>query len=112
MFHSRTLLPFGPLALSGQIEIPAEPPSGPGTGTHIQKSTSQNPLHSSFQIRILTHNRTILPTQLHKTRLEILSAGSSDLATDGRAAREVNLADGGVLDHGVDDVGGIGWLAV
>ena len=66
-------------------------------------------MNSRLEIRIRTHNRTVLPSQFHQTRLEILPAGARNLAPHGRAAGEVDLAHGGVFDHGVDDLGGILW---
>lgn len=45
--------------------------------------------------------------QFHQTRFKILPAGARNLAPHGRTAGEVDLAHGGVFDHGVDDLGGI-----
>lgn len=77
------------------------------TYTHIQECTRQHSLHRSLQISIPTNNRAILPAQFHKTRLEILTAGARNLPTNSCATSEIYLAHGLVLDHGIDDLGGI-----
>ena len=64
-------------------------------------------MNSRLEIRIRTDNRAVLPSQFHQTRLEILPAGARNLAPHGRAAGEVDLAHGGVFNHGVDDLGGV-----
>lgn len=75
--------------------------------THIQKRTRQHSLHGSLQISILADNRAILPAQLHKARLEVLTAGARDLPTNSCATGEVDLTHGVVFDHGIHDLGGI-----
>jgi hypothetical protein len=75
--------------------------------THIQESACQNTLHSNPQISISTNDRTILPSQFHKTRLEILPASTRNLPSDGCTPREIDLAHGLVLNHGVDNLGSI-----
>ena len=64
-------------------------------------------MNSRLEIRIRTDNRAVLPSQFHQTRLEILPAGARNLAPHGRAAGEIDLAHGGVFNHGVDDLGGV-----
>ena len=49
----------------------------------------------------------VIWTQLHETGLQVLAANSGDLATHSRAAGEVHLPDRRVLNHGVDDGGGV-----
>lgn len=74
---------------------------------YIQKSPRQNLAHSNLQIGIGTNNRTILPPQLHQTRLQILPARPCDSPPRARASREVNLTDSWMLNHGGDDLGGV-----
>lgn len=75
--------------------------------TYIQISTRQNRLNGGIKISISANNGAILPTQLHQTGFEVLSTGARNLATNGRAAGEVDLAHSRVLDHGVDNLGGV-----
>ena len=75
-------------------------------GTYVQKGASQDTLHGRLDIGIRTHDRAILSTQLHKTRFEVLSAGARDFPAHGRTAGEVDLTDGWVLYHRIDDFGG------
>lgn len=55
----------------------------------------------------MTHNRAILSAKLHKTRLEVLTAGARNLPANSCATGEIDLAHGFVLDHGIDDLGGV-----
>lgn len=74
---------------------------------YIQESASQNTLYGTLQVGVGAYDGTVLSTELHQTRLEILAAYAGDLAPHGCAASEVDFADGRVLDHGIDHLGSI-----
>lgn len=78
-----------------------------GWHAHVQEGTGKHALHGGRHVGISTHDGAVLPSKLHQTRLQVLPARPRDLAAYRRAAGEVDLADGRVLDHGVDYLGGV-----
>ena len=67
-------------------------------------------LGSEVQVGVLPDDGGGLATQLEHDGLEVLAAEAADDAADRRAAGEVDLADGRVLDQGAGDLGGVGGV--
>jgi hypothetical protein len=80
-----------------------------GWQTYVQESPSQALSGRLFQVRIVKHYRAVLTSQLHKTRLQILTTRSRHFAPRRRTSRKVDLLHGRMFDHSIHYEWSIIW---
>lgn len=64
----------------------------------VDEGAEGGELHRLLEVGVLEDDEGALPAELHQDRLQVLSGGQADLAADGGAAYELDLAKGRVRD--------------